>query len=211
MRRGLGLLLAALALTGCGSGGAAAKQGEPLFARYQGALLSKPLTMPTTAFRATDGSTFDLSTRDRGSLRLIFFGYTHCPDTCPTTMSDIAAALRKVPADVKAATKVLFVTTDPRRDTPAAMREWLGRFDKSFLGLTGTDAQVAAAARALGVPLLPEEKNSSGGYDIPHGAQVIAVTPDDKAHLIWLGGTQVRQYRSDIERLLADPDFGGTK
>jgi protein SCO1/2 len=208
----LALIVSSTSLTACGSsGGDSVSVGKPEFATYQGALLSKPLTLPATSLRATDGTTYDLGTRDRGTLRLVFFGYTHCPDTCPTTMSDIAVALRKVPAEVRSKTKVIFVTTDPRRDTVAAMREWLGRFDKDFVGLTGTPAQISATAAALSVPLLKEEKNASGGYDIPHGAQVIAVTPDDKAHLIWLGGTQVRQYRSDIERLLADPAYGGVK
>ncbi|MDQ1689533.1 MAG: hypothetical protein QOK42_2508 [Frankiaceae bacterium] len=210
MRRQLGVVLAlsCLAFTGCASH-SAAKTSKPLFDHYQGALLSKPIVLPVTALRSTDGTTVDLSTRDRGKLRLVFFGYTNCPDTCPTTMSDLAVALRKLPAEVKAKTTVLFVTTDPKRDTLPAMREWLGRFDKGFVGLTGTDAQIAATAKAMGVPLLPEEKTPAGGYDIPHGAQVIAVTPDDKAHLIWLGGTQVRQYESDIQRLLSDPAYGG--
>lgn len=200
--------LLALALAGCGTGRAVTPRPQ-VAANYQGALLSTPMPLPTTALTATDGKPFDFAARDRGTLRLVFFGFTHCEDTCPTTMSDLAAALRKVPADVRAKTKVLFVTTDPKRDSLPVIRAWLDRFDSSFIGVTGSEAQIAAAAKAMGVPLLPEEKLPSGGYDIPHGAQVIAFTPDNEAHLIWLGGTQVKQYRSDIVKLLSDPAFGG--
>ena len=200
--------LLALALTACGGGHATAPKPK-VATNYQGALLSKPIALPATTLTATDGSGFDFARTDLGTLRLVFFGFTHCEDTCPTTMSDLAAALRKVPADVRDKTKVVFVTTDPKRDTLPVMRAWLDRFDKTFIGVTGTAAQVAAAARAMGVPLLPEEKLPSGGYDVPHGAQVIAFTPDNQAHLIWLGGTQVKQYRSDIVKLLSDPAYGG--
>lgn len=201
-------LLAALSLTGCGSD----KRGDTqpvVAANYQGAVLSKPLALPKTQLTATDGTRFDFATADPGTLRLVFFGYTHCEDTCPTTMADIAAALRKVPVEMRERTRVVFVTSDPKRDTLPVMRKWLDRFDKTFVGVTGTDAQIAAVAKAMGVPLLPEEKLPSGGYDIPHGAQVIPYTPDDKAHLIWLGGTQVKQFRSDIVKLLSDPAYGG--
>lgn len=201
-------LVVALGLAGCGS--AKPDPSRPaVAASYQGALLSKPLALPSTQLTSTDGSRFDFSTAHPGKLSLVFFGYTHCEDTCPTTMADIAAALRKVPADMREQTRVIFVTTDPKRDSLVVMRTWLDRFDKSFLGVTGSEAQIGAVAKTLGVPLLPEEKLPAGGYDIPHGAQVIAFTPDGKAHLIWLGGTQVKQYRSDIVKLLSDPAYGG--
>lgn len=200
--------LLALALTGCGSANTSAPKAE-VAASYQGALLSKPIALPQTSLTATDGSGFDFASTEAGTLRLVFFGFTHCQDTCPTTMSDLAAALRKVPNDVRAKTRVVFVSTDPKRDTLPVIRAWLDRFDKTFIGVTGTAPQVATAAKAMGVPLLPEEKLPSGGYDVPHGAQVIAFTPDNQAHLIWLGGTQVKQYRSDIVKLLSDPAYGG--
>ena len=204
------LVAVASGLSACsGSKGDSSAKSKPAFGHYQGALLSKPLALPKTALSSTDGGTLDLSTWSPGSLRLVFFGYTKCPDTCPTTMSDLAVALRKVPDDVRAKTHVVFVTTDPKRDSVSVMREWLGRFNKDFVGLTGSQPAITAAATALGVPLLAAEKLPDGGYDIPHGAQVIAVTPDNQAHLIWLGGTQVKQYESDIEKLLADPAYGG--
>lgn len=211
MSRRTGLVLVPLmlvSLVGCGSGKAVAPKPR-VAANYQGAVLSQPIVLPTTQLTGTDGRGFDFAARDAGTLRLVFFGFTHCEDTCPTTMSDLAAALRGVPSDLRAKTHVVFVTTDPKRDSIAAMRSWLDRFDREFLGVTGTATEIAATAKAMGVPLLPDEKLPSGGYDVPHGAQVIAFTPDDKAHLIWLGGTQVKQYRSDIIKLLSDPAYGG--
>lgn len=207
-----GVLVAVTALAGCGSsGGGAAVKDSSVAVRYQGALLSKPIEPPATSLRDTDGARYDFATRDRGLLRLVFFGFTHCEDTCPTTMSDLAVALRKVPSAVREKTRVVFVTTDPKRDSAPVIRTWLDRFDRSFIGVGGTMAQIDAAAKAMGVPLLPDEKLPDGGYDVPHGAQVIAFTPDNQAHLIWLGGTQVKQYSSDIQKLLGDPAFGGKK
>jgi hypothetical protein len=94
-------------------------------------------------------------------------------------MADIAAALGKVPATDRAKTTVV-ITTDPRRDTGPVLRAWLDRFDPSFVGLTGTDAQLAAAQRAAGVPLA-EPEGTGEGYTVTHSAEVPAFSPDDRA------------------------------
>ena len=138
----------------------------------------------------------------KGRLAYLFFGYSNCPDVCPTTMADIAAALGKVPATDRAKTTVVFITTDPRRDTGPVLRAWLDRFDPSFVGLTGTDAQLAAAQQAAGVPLA-EPEGTGEGYTVTHSAEVLAFSPDDRAHAVYLDGTSVSDYAHDLPLLLA--------
>lgn len=97
----------------------------------------------------------------RGRWMLVFFGYTNCPDECPLTLQKMAAALGKLgPLADKVAP--LFVTVDPARDTPARLASYLANFDPSIIGLTGTDAQIAEAAKAYRVYYSPAEHEKSG-------------------------------------------------
>ena len=82
----------------------------------------------------------------KGHPFLVYFGYTHCPDVCPTTLADIADVLRKMP---DAPIRVLFVTVDPERDSPAAMADYVSSFDPRFVGLSGTPEQIAAVGEGL--------------------------------------------------------------
>ena len=85
----------------------------------------------------------------KGKVVVLFFGYTHCPDVCPLHMANIAAVLRRMPAEDRARVVTVFVTTDPERDTPMRLREWLANFDASFVGLTGTKDELARSQLAL--------------------------------------------------------------
>ncbi len=187
-----------LGLAACGGG----KSGG-----VSAAQLSQPLSLPAGTFTSTSNKTFDLAQEAKGSLTLVFFGYTHCPDECPTTMADLGAALRSLPADVSKNVQVVFVTSDPDRDTPAVMNTWLSNFDagvpRPFIGLTTKDvATVDAYGGKLGVPLLPPQREPDGTIDVTHGAQVLAFSPTTAtARYAWLIGTTVKQFASDIEKL----------
>ncbi|MQA83477.1 MAG: SCO family protein [Streptosporangiales bacterium] len=148
------------------------------------------------------GESFNLKTDTRARLTLVFFGYTHCPDVCPTTVADVTAALRRVPPEVRDQVQFIFITTDPARDTPEVLREYLDRFDDSHVGLTGSLATIEQVARRLGVPLTGKKKLPSGGYEVGHGSQVIAFGSDDRARMLWLGGTSVGDYQHDITKLV---------
>jgi protein SCO1/2 len=127
----------------------------------------------TPSFRATDitgaefGRQFQLSDFNgrprtlsdfRGKVVAVFFGYTHCPDVCPTTLSELAAAVKKLgPEGDKV--QVLFVTADPERDTPAVLKQYVGAFNPTFLGLRGTPEQTAQVAKEFKVIL---QKNPGG-------------------------------------------------
>jgi len=143
-------------------------------ATYRGGLVVPPLSKPRFVLTDTSGAPFDFWNRTQGAVTLLFFGYTYCPDQCPMHMSNIGAALKKLSSGITDQVKLVFVTTDPTRDTPLELRRWLDNFDKHFVGLTGTEAALEAVQKAAGVPLA--HKTQPGNYSIAHGNYVVAYT-----------------------------------
>ena len=127
---------------------------------------------PAPQLRLIDGDskTFDLSTQ-RGTPAFVYFGYTHCPDVCPTTLADLRAAI----AAAALPAKVVFVTVDPARDTSAAMQQYVDAYKAGFIGLTGTPEQIATAAAAWGVSYRPGPADSYGNYPMTHTSDVFLV------------------------------------
>ena len=154
-------------------------------------MLGDPWTKPEFTLTDVNGQPFDFRAGTDGYLTLLFFGYTHCPDVCPLHMANLAAVLDALPGDVRVNTKVVFATTDPARDTPAVLKKWLGNFDPTFIGLTGTADEMAAAQRAAGIPVsVAEPPKADGSYLVGHAAQVIAYTRDGLAHVVYPFGTR---------------------
>lgn len=106
----------------------------------------------------------------RGKLVVLFFGYVHCPDVCPTTLSDMAAALQKLPPGTAAQVQVIFVSVDPERDTPAMLRKYVPYFNPAFLSMTGTPDEVAQAARDFRVVYKRHAQPGVEGYLVDHTA-----------------------------------------
>lgn len=157
-------LLLALALTACG------ESAEPPLA---GARIGGPFSLvDQNGARTTDASF-------AGKYRIVYFGYTYCPDVCPTDLALITAGLKafegKDPA-LAAKVQPVFVSIDPARDTPARLKQYLGDFHPRLIGLTGTPAEIAAVARGYGVPYSKE--GSGTDYLMNHGNQVYLMGPD---------------------------------
>lgn len=172
---------------------------------YRGGLVSPPLPKPKFALTDTSGASFDLTSKTQGYVTLLFFGYTNCPDMCPLQMSMIAQALKKISPTSADQFKVVFVTTDPARDTQPVMRAWLDHFDKRFIGLTGSDAAIEAAQVAANLP--PARKSAvraDGAYDVGHAAFVLAYTKDNLAHLIYPVGVKQEDFVHDLPLLLTE-------
>ncbi|MEX5632501.1 SCO family protein [Parafrankia sp. FMc2] len=165
-------------------------------------MLTTPVPKPTTALTDIVGNPFDLRAATAGKVTLVFFGFTSCPDICPTTMADLAAARSLLTPAQREDLRVVFVATDPERDTPAAVRRWLGQFDASFLGVTGTWDDVAGLADQLDVPLAPPRQDPDGARVVPHGSQVTAFGPDGVARVAYQAGTTVADYAHDIPLLI---------
>ncbi|KOG49911.1 SCO family protein [Streptomyces decoyicus] len=178
---------AALSLTACNSdeskpaadvsGGTAAK---PIVT------LDSPMEKPDLVLTDSDGKKYDLLEKTKGHPTLVYFGYTNCPDVCPLTMANIAVAVKQLPPAEQKDLRVVFVTSDPERDTPAALKKWLAGIDKDFVGLTGKFDTIQAGARSVNIGIEKPVKKKNGDVVSTHGAQVLLSSPkDDKVH--WMG------------------------
>ncbi|MCU0266381.1 MAG: SCO family protein [Actinomycetia bacterium] len=132
----------------------------------------------------------------------VYVGYTNCPDVCPTTMADLAVAVRSLTEQQRADVDVIMVTSDPDRDTPTRMRQWLDAFDRSFVGLTGAYADVQQAATEMGIPIEPPVTQPDGTVVVDHGAQVLLYGRTGPARLIFTSGFTPSAVAHDIALLL---------
>jgi protein SCO1/2 len=169
---------------------------------YRGGLVTPPLPKPKFVLTDTSGAAFDFRQRTEGYVTLLFFGYTNCPDGCPMHMSNLGAALKKLPASVADQVKLVFVTTDPARDSPAVVRRWLDSFDRHFIGLTGTERAIEAVERTAGVPLATKTGPANGGYGVAHANFVFAYSKDNFAHLVYPGGVSQADWVHDLPLLI---------
>jgi protein SCO1/2 len=172
---------------------------------WAGRSLDNPIARPDFVLTDVDGGSYDFAVETRGNLALLFFGYTYCPDVCPVQMANLAEVLRDLPFELTSRVKVVFVTTDPDRDTPKRLREWLGRMHPDFIGLRGSVEEVRAVQASLGLPPSAiEEDDGSGEYFVGHAAQVMAFEPDGPARRVYPYGIRQRDWLRDIPRLLGE-------
>jgi protein SCO1 len=168
---------------------------------YRGMVVQPPGPKPDFTLTNATGRPYRFRAETDGHLTLLFFGYTHCTDVCPVHMANIAAALRRLGPGVSSRLRVVFVTTDPERDTPDRLKTWLANFDSTFIGLTGTPAEIDQALNAAGLPAATRERLPDGSYAIGHAAWVIAYTPDDRERVLYPSGIQPDDWAHDLPRL----------
>ena len=169
---------------------------------YAGIVLPKPYVVPSVSLTATDDSSFSLTRNTEGKLTLVFFGYTQCPDVCQVVMGTVASAYARLDRAEQAQVQVVFVTTDPGRDTTKVLRSYLDRLNPGFIGLTGKIDDIDAAGKPMGVFIKKGAKLSSGGYEVSHTTEVIAVGRHGEAPLVWTATTSPAQMAGDIDKLL---------
>ncbi|MBL1107881.1 SCO family protein [Streptomyces sp. 5-8] len=166
-------------------------------------VLDQPFTKPDLVLTDTHGKKYDLRKETKGHPTLVYFGYTHCPDICPTTMSNIAVAKKALPKAEQDDLRVVFVTTDPGRDTPAELGKWLKGIDPRFIGLTGDFSKVQAGARSLHIAVEPTTKDENGKLVSMHGTQVIAFSPKtDAGYVLYGESATVDDYTKDLPKLV---------
>jgi len=112
----------------------------------------------------------------RGKLLLIYFGYSYCPDVCPTDLQQIGLALEQLGA-ASEAVQPLFITLDPARDTPDVLKKWTDAFDPHLIGLTGTVPQIDAVAKQFAVYFKREQPNKDGAYLVDHARMALLMGP----------------------------------
>ena len=157
-------LVLLFALAGCG--GDDVKAGD-----LHGTVLDPPFTVSDDALVDTDGDAYSLADSTDKRLTLVFFGYTNCPDICGIVMGNLASAMTRLDDRDRDQVDVVFVTTDPERDTPEVLRRYLDHIDKSFIGVTGPIDEIAAVGKSIAVGM--GEKLPTGGYDVDaHTTQV---------------------------------------
>ena len=200
--------LAVITAAGCASTSAAtSSNGSPGLvlintSKYKGNIIT-PVAKPAGSLTADNGKPFDLRADTRGIVTLLFFGYTHCPDECPLTMSNTSVALKLLPAPDRARVRVLFVSVDPGRDTLLRLRSWLGNFSSAFIGLRGTLPQVEAFETQTGLPIGTLFKDSAGQYQLDHATEMFAFGTDNVANEAFFPSTPPASMANDLKLLVA--------
>jgi len=196
---------ALLALAGCSAQGASDNSPVANVSIHDsdnlnGSVLPKPYTVPSVGLEGSDGKPYDLATAATKPLTLVFFGYTHCPDICNVVLANFASALRGATPAVRKDVRMLFVTTDPARDTPDVVRDYLDRFDPTYEGLVAPVSTVEKAAQALYISYEKPDGSQGGNYMVSHGTYTTAFL-HGAARVVWSADTPVADLRADLTRL----------
>jgi len=200
--------MVAIVGAGCRQAGEA-PPARALGQQYRGQIREVPSPVPDFTLPDTAGRPFAFAREARGHVTLLYFGYTHCPDICPVHLANLSAVLADLPWDLRQRIRVVFVTTDPDRDTPQALRRWLDTFDPAFVGLSGSVAQTNVAQALLGIPPIVREDRGPADYAVGHAAQVIAFTPNGQTRVDYPFGTRQADWAHDLP-LLAGNASGGS-
>lgn len=170
-------------------------------ASFRGALYGEPLPPAAEIELAqADGGTFRMSDQ-RGRIVLLFFGYTSCPDVCPTTLAEMKQALKALGGD-SANTRVVFVSVDPNRDTPEKVQEYVSRFDPGFIGLSGSQTELEPIWQNYGIFREEVQGNTAAGYIVNHTARLYLIDADGNLRLSYAYGTPVEDIVHDLKLLL---------
>lgn len=189
--RNLLILIVFLFLFGCGE----PKLPSPFHAAEVGAKFTG------ADFKLTDHHGVPRTLADfRGKVVVLFFGYVHCPDVCPTTMADLAQVMAKLGRDADRV-QVLFVTVDPERDTRELLSQYIPAFSPAFLGLAGDKAATEAAARAFEV--VYQKQPSKTGYNMDHSSGAFVIDQKGRVRLLAPFAQQPAWMEQDIRLLLA--------
>ncbi len=192
-----------LALAACGGRGADKGEESAATSGFRGVLTDPPREKPDFTLTDFNGAPFNFRQATAGKVTLLFFGYTHCPDICPLHVANIAAVLKKLPFEARDAIQFVFVTTDPARDTPERLKEWLGNFDPKFIGLRGTEEEVNRILYTLRMPPIQKDTAPAGSteYLVGHAAQVLAFGIDGKSRLEYPFGIRQEDWTHDLPKL----------
>jgi len=173
-------------------------------ASFRGTMYAEPYpSAPEIELNRDNGASFKLSEL-RGNVVLLFFGYTSCPDVCPTTMAELKQALDELDEDDAKQVQVLFVTVDPERDTPERVQEYVDHFNSDFIGLSGTESELTEVWKKYGVFRENVEGTSAAGYLVNHTARVTLIDRDGNLRLSYAFDTPVDSIVHDLKLLFKE-------
>ncbi|MDT3735253.1 MAG: SCO family protein [Denitratisoma sp.] len=177
-----------------------------LFAAYLAGCSDRGTPPPGTptggdfVLRSADGP---VDTRAlRGKVLLIYFGYTHCPDVCPASLAAGAQALNTLSAEERAKLRLIMVSVDPERDTPARLKEYAAYFHPEMIGVTGTPEEIAAVAKSFGAGYIRQPERPDGSYAVDHTTRTYVVAPDGKLAVSLELNTPAEKYLETVRGLL---------
>ncbi len=170
--------------------------------QYNGLVLQSP--KPAADFTLTAAGDQPISLSDyRGKLVVLYFGYTFCPDVCPTTLAEVTKAVQKLGKKAEDV-QVIMITVDPERDTPERLAEYMAFFNPGFVGLSGTPEQIAAAATPFGIYYQKNEGTAATGYLVDHTATTSVLDREGRVKLVWPFGTDGDAMAADLAQLLKE-------
>ena len=193
MRPGRVMLLAVLALglSACGDEGWHGKSIEGLMPELEFELTAETGETVTEAVFA-------------GRPVAMYFGFTHCPDICPTTLARLVAAVRRLPEPMRERLQLAFVSVDPRRDGPQQLADYTDAFSERMLGLTGTQEQLRELTRRYRTTYGYEDERADGSYEVSHSSAIFVFDGSGEPRLMLLDSLGVAEIAADLERLLAE-------
>lgn len=160
--------------------------------------------MPDLAFALADDQGRSVSAQDyRGKVTLMFFGFTHCEDVCPTTLAELAQALRMTD-NGRDDVRVLFVTVDPARDSSAVMHEYVQTFGPQFVGLRGDQGSLDALTRRYRVSYTLGKPDARGDYDVTHSSAVFVFDREGRARLLFTSKDKPAAISQDLQRIISE-------
>lgn len=173
-------------------------------ASFRGTTYAEPYPVASdfTLTRA-EGTSFQLSEM-RGKVVLLFFGYTSCPDVCPTTLAELNQALTQLSGEDADKVQVLLVTVDPEHDTPERMQEYVDHFNESFIGLSGTEADLTKVWGDYGVYREIVKVNSASGYSVDHTARVTMIDQQGNLRVSFGFETPAEDIVHDLKLILRE-------
>jgi len=184
LRHLLAFLLAATALAGCSE-----QRVEP-----------PASTGGDFVLRSADGP---VDTRTlRGKVLLIYFGYTHCPDVCPASLAAAAQALNTMSPEERTKVRLIMVSVDPERDTPARLKEYAAYFHPEMIGVTGSTEEIAAVAKSFGAGYLRQPARPDGSYAVDHTTRTYVVAPDGRLAVSLELSTPAEKYLEAVRGLM---------
>lgn len=170
---------------------------------FRGGAIDSPKPAPDFTLLDQNNQPFSLS-EQRDSVVLLFFGFTNCPDVCPTTLADLAAARQRLGAEANKV-RIVMVSVDPKRDTPAQLKSYLAKFDTNAVGLTGDDAMLAPVYKAYGVTR-QEQSGDHSNMDgmVQHSSYTYVIDRRGDWRALFDFGTPVEDIVSDLEYLIRE-------
>lgn len=183
------LLMGAVLLAGCGA------EHE-----LAGAVMDPPQPVPDFTLY-TEGNTPVSLSDFRGQYVYIYFGYTFCPDFCPTTMSALTRARREL-GDEADRMQVVMITVDPERDTPDVVANYVRFFDPSYVGLSGTTAEIDAAGEPFGIFYQKHPGSAASGYLVDHSTRTYLIDPEGNYRVAYPYETTPEQFAADLRWLM---------